>query len=31
MDFAAQHGVPQIRYGSTDLTEEIESIDRLGA
>jgi predicted HTH domain antitoxin len=30
MDFAAQHGVPPLRYGSADLVHEFESIDRLG-
>jgi predicted HTH domain antitoxin len=30
MDFAARHGVPPLRYGSADLVEEFESIDRLG-
>jgi predicted HTH domain antitoxin len=30
MDFAAQHGVPPLRYGSADLAEERRSIDRLG-
>jgi predicted HTH domain antitoxin len=30
MDFAAQHGVPPLRYGSADLAEERRSIERLG-
>jgi predicted HTH domain antitoxin len=30
MDFAARHGVPPLRYGSADLREERQSIDRLG-
>jgi predicted HTH domain antitoxin len=30
MDFAAQHGVPPLRYGSADLAEERSSIERLG-
>jgi predicted HTH domain antitoxin len=30
MDFSAQHGVPPLRYGSADLAEERESIERLG-
>ncbi len=30
MDFVARHGVPPLRYGSADLQEERQSIDRLG-
>ena len=31
MEFAAKHGVPPIRYGSTDVEEDHNALEQLGA